>query len=73
MLPFSMGNGRRVEFPGVLRASLAGDRARGGASGCPKMFPFPDSVTCQEEAAALYGVMHGDTGFDGFDMFDAVI
>ena len=43
-LHYSKGNVHFPEFPGLLRASLAGDRGRGGGSVCRESLPNGDSV-----------------------------
>ena len=65
MLRFSPGNEHCPRNTGRLRASLAGDRARGGASGCPEMFLNAHSVNdpisaCSEVDVALDGLIEID-------------
>ena len=48
MLRISWGSDHGVDLPGLLRAALAGDRARIRTAGCPKMFQNADSVNRAE-------------------------
>ena len=53
MLRFSWGNAHRVESPGLVKAVLADDRARGGPEGCRQTFHNGDSGTLRPQFAML--------------------